>query len=81
MGCISLRDDFDDSLTEELMLRTLSDCAQILPALEEAKLVEHRGDLLALHGFGAVPEAHARAPPAMGERLPRDPLRGDTGST
>jgi glycine oxidase len=48
VGSVSLREDFDDSLTEELMLRTLSDCAQILPALEEAKLVEHRGDLLAM---------------------------------
>ena len=46
-GCVSPRDDYDDSLTEELMQRTLSKCVEILPALEEAKLVEHRGDLLA----------------------------------
>jgi glycine/D-amino acid oxidase-like deaminating enzyme len=48
VGSISPRDDFDDSLTEALRLRTVSDCAEILPALEEAKLVEHRGDLLAM---------------------------------
>jgi glycine oxidase len=48
VGSISPRDDFDDSLTEEIMLRTLSDCAEILPALEDAKLVEHRGDLIAM---------------------------------
>jgi glycine oxidase len=48
VGSISSRDDFDDSLTEELGLRTVSGCAEILPALEEAKLVEHRGDLLAM---------------------------------
>ncbi len=46
-GCVSLREDGDDSLTEELIERTLSRCVEILPALEEAKLVEHRGDLLA----------------------------------
>jgi glycine/D-amino acid oxidase-like deaminating enzyme len=48
VGSISPRDDFDDSLTEEVRLRTVSDCAEILPALEEAKLVEHRGDLIAM---------------------------------
>jgi glycine oxidase len=48
VGSLSLRDDFDDSLTDELRLRTVSDCAEILPALEEAKLLEHRGDLLAI---------------------------------
>jgi glycine/D-amino acid oxidase-like deaminating enzyme len=45
-GSVSLRDDYDDSLTEKLMRRTLSNCLEILPALEEAKLVEHRGDLI-----------------------------------
>jgi glycine/D-amino acid oxidase-like deaminating enzyme len=48
VGSLSLRDDFDDSLTDELRLRTVSDCAEILPALEDAKLLEHRGDLLAM---------------------------------
>jgi glycine/D-amino acid oxidase-like deaminating enzyme len=48
VGSVSPRDTFDASLNEELKLRTLTDCAAILPALEEAKLVEHRGDLLAM---------------------------------
>jgi glycine oxidase len=48
VGSISSRDEFDDSLTEELKLRTVSGCAKILPQLEEAKLLEHRGDLLAM---------------------------------
>jgi len=48
VGSISSRDEFDDSLTEELRLRTVSGCAEILPQLEEAKLLEHRGDLLAM---------------------------------
>ena len=46
-GSASLRDDFNDLLTEELKLKTVADCLEILPALEETKLVEHRGDLLA----------------------------------
>jgi glycine oxidase len=48
VGGISPRDDFDDSLDDEPILRTVSGCAEVLPALGEAKLVEHRGDLLAL---------------------------------
>ncbi|MBW2542030.1 MAG: FAD-binding oxidoreductase [Deltaproteobacteria bacterium] len=48
VGSLSLRDDFDASLTDELRLRTVSACAEILPALEDAKLLEHRGDLLAI---------------------------------
>jgi glycine/D-amino acid oxidase-like deaminating enzyme len=48
VGSISPRDDFDDSLDDEPILRTVSGCAEILPALDEAKLVEHRGDLLAM---------------------------------
>jgi glycine/D-amino acid oxidase-like deaminating enzyme len=48
VGSMSSRDSFDDSLNEELKLRTLTNCAAILPALEEAKLLEHRGDLLAM---------------------------------
>ena len=50
VGSISRRDEFDDSLTEERKLRTVSGCAEILPALEEAKLLEHRGDLIAMRG-------------------------------
>ena len=30
------------------MLKTLTDCAAILPELEDAKLLEHRGDLLSM---------------------------------
>jgi len=48
VGSLTPRDGFDDSLTEEIMLRTLSDCAGILPALEDARLLEHRGDLIAM---------------------------------
>ncbi len=48
VGSVSPRETFDDSLNEELKLLTLTDCAAILPALEEAKLLEHRGDLLAM---------------------------------
>ncbi len=42
------RETFDDSLNEDIKLRTLTECAAILPALENAKLLEHRGDLLAM---------------------------------
>jgi glycine/D-amino acid oxidase-like deaminating enzyme len=43
-----VRSDLSDaSLTEEIKLKTLVECARVLPALEEAKLLEHRGDLLA----------------------------------
>jgi glycine/D-amino acid oxidase-like deaminating enzyme len=48
LGSVSPRDNFDDSLTEELKPRTLTACTEVLPALEDAKLLEHRGDLLAL---------------------------------
>jgi glycine/D-amino acid oxidase-like deaminating enzyme len=48
VGSVSPRETYDDSLNEELKLQTLTDCAAILPALEQAKLLEHRGDLLAM---------------------------------
>jgi glycine/D-amino acid oxidase-like deaminating enzyme len=40
--------DFDASLSEETKLAALQGVVQILPALEEATIVEHRGDLLAM---------------------------------
>ena len=64
LGSVSQRDTFDDSLTEELKLRTLAACTEVLPALEDAKLVEHRGDLLAL------PVTPPFEKPTLG-RLPR----------
>ena len=42
----------------------MSDCAEILPALEEAKLVEHRGDLIAMRASAPFQK------PTLG-RLPR----------
>jgi glycine/D-amino acid oxidase-like deaminating enzyme len=42
------RADFDASLSEETKLAALQGVARILPALEEARIVEHRGDLLAM---------------------------------
>jgi glycine/D-amino acid oxidase-like deaminating enzyme len=42
------RADFDASLSEETKLRALEGVARILPALESATIVEHRGDLLAM---------------------------------
>lgn len=42
------RADFDASLSEETKLAALQGVAQILPALEDATIVEHRGDLLAM---------------------------------
>ena len=42
------RVDFDASLSEETKLAALHGVARILPALEEATIVEHRGDLLAM---------------------------------
>ena len=59
----SVRDDFNDTLTEELKLNTVADCLEILPALKEAKLVEHRGDLLAFRPT-------SRGKPTLG-RLPQ----------
>jgi len=42
------RPDFDASLTEEVKLEIVKGVAGILPALEDATIVEHRGDLLAM---------------------------------
>ena len=42
------RADFDASLSEETKLATLQGVTEILPTLEDATLVEHRGDLLAM---------------------------------
>jgi glycine oxidase len=42
------RADFDASPSEETKLAALQGVAQILPALEEARIVEQRGDLLAM---------------------------------
>jgi glycine/D-amino acid oxidase-like deaminating enzyme len=42
------RPDFDASLSEETKLAALDGVARILPALEDAIIVEHRGDLLAM---------------------------------
>ena len=42
------RPDLDASLTEEAKLETLSGVAEILPALEDAEILEYRGDLLAM---------------------------------
>ena len=36
---------FDSSLTEEAKIGILNDAIDLLPGLEEAKLIEHRGDL------------------------------------
>ncbi len=42
------RPDFDASLSEETKLAALEGAVGVLPALEEATIVEHRGDLLAM---------------------------------
>ncbi len=42
------RPDFDASLSEETKLEALTGVVRILPALEEASIVEHRGDLLGM---------------------------------
>ena len=64
VGSIDQRDEFDASLTEELRLRTVSGCTEVLPELESAKLLEHRGDLLALRASAPFQK------PTLG-RLPR----------
>ncbi len=48
LGCMSPRETYDDSLNEELILKTVTECAAILPELSDAKLLEHRGDLLSM---------------------------------
>jgi glycine/D-amino acid oxidase-like deaminating enzyme len=42
------RPDLDASLTEEVKLEISQGVARVLPALEDATIVEHRGDLLAM---------------------------------
>jgi len=42
------RPGFDASLSEETKLAVLEGVARVLPALEDATIVEHRGDLLAM---------------------------------
>jgi glycine/D-amino acid oxidase-like deaminating enzyme len=42
------RADFDASLSEETKLAALEGVVRVLPALEDATIVEHRGDLLAM---------------------------------
>jgi len=42
------RPDFDASLSEETKLAALEGAAEVLPVLEDATIVEHRGDLLAM---------------------------------
>jgi glycine oxidase len=63
-GCISPRETYDDSLNEELILNTVTECAAVLPELGDAKLLEHRGDLLTMPA-----EARSEAP-VLG-RLPQ----------
>ena len=42
------RPDFDASVSEEVMLNVVKGVSRILPALEDATIVEQRGDLLAM---------------------------------
>jgi glycine/D-amino acid oxidase-like deaminating enzyme len=42
------RPNLDASLSEEVMQEVVKGVARILPALEDATIVEHRGDLLAM---------------------------------
>ena len=42
------RPNFDASLSEETKMAALAGVVKILPALEDATIVEHRGDLLAM---------------------------------
>jgi len=58
------RPDLDASLTEEVKLETLKGVARALPALEDATILENRGDLLAM---APTPPYHK---PVMG-RLPQ----------
>jgi glycine oxidase len=54
------RSDFDDSLSEDVKIKNIRAALEILPDLEQFKLIEHRGDLLA---YGAEPYYHK---PVMG---------------
>jgi glycine oxidase len=42
------RPNFDASVSEEVKFEVVDGVTQILPALEDAKIVEHRGDILAM---------------------------------
>jgi glycine oxidase len=64
LGCMSPREIYDDSLNEELILKTVTECAAILPELSDAKLLEHRGDLI------SMPADAASEKPVIG-RLPQ----------
>jgi glycine/D-amino acid oxidase-like deaminating enzyme len=64
VGSMSPRETYDDSLNEELKLKTLTECIAILPVLEDAKLLEHRGDLLSMRAEGPLEK------PVLG-RLPQ----------
>jgi glycine oxidase len=44
---LDTRDDSDDALSEEVKARILQRVVEVLPGLEDARLIEHRGDLLA----------------------------------
>jgi len=58
-----LKDDFDSRLSEEIKIEIMEGAVDILPGLEDAKLVEYRGDL---QGWAPAP---AYVKPLMG-RLP-----------
>jgi glycine/D-amino acid oxidase-like deaminating enzyme len=60
---LSPRVDSYDALSEDVRARILKRAVEVLPGLEEARLIEHRGDLLA---FSPGPNHHK---PVMG-RLP-----------
>lgn len=58
------RPDFDAGLSEEVRSKNIEAALELLPELEHARLIEHRGDLLA---YGAGPYYHK---PVVG-RFPR----------
>jgi glycine oxidase len=60
---LNKRDDSYDALSEEVKVRILKRAVEVLPGLEQARLIEHRGDLLA---YTPGPNPHK---PVMG-RLP-----------
>lgn len=57
------RPDYDANLTDEVRTKNIEAALELLPALQDADLVEHRGDLLA---YGPAPVYHK---PVMG-RVP-----------
>jgi glycine/D-amino acid oxidase-like deaminating enzyme len=46
-GKAHLKDEFDNSLSEEIKMKILEGVIDMLPDMQEAKLIEHRGDLQA----------------------------------